>query len=271
MTQFARVTLLLVLGLVAIGAAMRESRRQRAATERAERVEALARAADSFARAVESADASGLTVAPPQNPDVTVLYSNLPAPIRDSGRIAFTLEARSDGSYLHELLTARGGWNFRWPDRLGDPLRVWVEEPRHSAHDPAWTTDVRNAFLDWGDVGLPLGFTFTVDSARAEVHVTWVERFAERMTGRTLWRHDQHGWIVGGNIQLALFLPDGRRVTADGVRAIARHEVGHLLGLDHTADTTNVMSPQVYVSQLSEADRRTARLVYELPPGKLTP
>jgi predicted Zn-dependent protease len=53
------------------------------------------------------------------------------------------------------------------------------------------------------------------------------------------------------------------------VRAIARHEVGHLIGLDHTEDESNIMSARVRVTDMSEADRATARLVYQLPPGSL--
>ena len=89
------------------------------------------------------------------------------------------------------------------------------------------------------------------------------------MTGRTLWRNDQHGWITGGTIVLARELPDGRAVNREGIRAVARHEVGHLLGLDHTSDSTSIMSAQVFVTGLAEIDRRTARLVYDLPPGRI--
>jgi hypothetical protein len=206
-----------------------------------------------------------------RNPDVAVLYSDLPAPERDLDRIRFTLDARGNATYIHELLDTHDGWSFRWPERRGEPMRIWVQEPQHEAYDRAWTTLVREAFSAWGDLGLPLFFTFTADSARAQIIVTWVDRFPERMTGRTRWQHDQHGWIVGSNIQLALHLPDGRRVTHEGVRAIARHEVGHLIGLDHTADTTSIMAAQVFVTELSEADRRTARLVYDLPPGRIRP
>ena len=185
-------------------------------------------------------------------------------------RIAYTLATRSEGTYLSELLDAHDGWNYRWPDRRGEPMRIWVQEPRdNTAYDPTWATLVRESFSVWDGLGLPLTFTFTLDSARAEVHVTWVDRFTERMTGRTQWQNDANGWIVGARIEIALHLPDGRRVTRDGVQAIARHEVGHLIGLDHTADTTSIMAPQVYVTELSEADRRTARLVYALPAGKL--
>jgi predicted Zn-dependent protease len=53
------------------------------------------------------------------------------------------------------------------------------------------------------------------------------------------------------------------------MRAIALHEVGHLLGLDHTANPDNIMSARVRVRELSEADKATVRLVYAVEAGSL--
>ena len=200
-----------------------------------------------------------------------VVSDAAPEPSRDPLRIATLLETRSAGTYLPELLERRDGWSYRWPERRLEPLRVWIERSAAPAYQRDYYAAVQDAFEGWAGLGLPFVFVYVNDSARAEVHVTWVDRFSERMTGRTLWRHDRHGWIAGGRIELALHLPDGRAVTLDGVRAVALHEVGHLIGLDHPADETSVMAAQVFVTHMSEADRRTARLVYDLPPGRLLP
>lgn len=190
---------------------------------------------------------------------------------RDSVAIATALETRTDGTYLPELLDQRDGWSYRWPDRRLEPLRIWIEPSRQPSYRPEFARAVEESFNDWAHIGLPLLFTFVRDSARAEVQVTWVDRFEERMTGRTRWRHDQHGWIIDGSIEMALHLPDGSPVVLDGVRAISLHEVGHLVGLDHPSDHTSVMAPEVLVTAMNEADRRTARLIYDLPPGRLRP
>lgn len=235
------------------------------------RIAARDSALDSTARAMADTLDANPDVALATPADAIAVTSALAAPERDSAQIAFTLNARAGSTYLGELLDDREGWNYRWPDRRVDPMRVWVQTAANPSWDAAFPDLVRDGFSAWSDLGLPLLFTFTLDSARAEVLVTWVDRFPERMTGRTLWRHDQHGWIVGGTIELALHLPDGRPVTRDGIRAIARHEVGHLIGLDHPRDSTSVMAAQVFVTELNEADRRTARLVYDLPPGRMRP
>jgi hypothetical protein len=178
------------------------------------------------------------------------------------------LALRGRHTYLPELLASRDGVNHRWRDRSGERMRVWVQEV-----DPARPGLARrivaDAFTDWAASGIPLAFTIVPDSSRAEVIVTWVDRFTERMTGVTRWATDRDEWIVSARIELARHQPDGAAVDSAAIAAIARHEVGHLLGLDHTATPASIMGTPVRVTELSEADRRTIRLVYELPAGRL--
>lgn len=215
--------------------------------------------ADSVLRAAEDLGAT-----------LEVRSSDSPAPARDSVEIRLAFERFAAASYIDELLLARDSTIHRWPDRSRDRLRVWVQTPSAEASEAGFPGAVEDAFRTWDEVGLPVAFEFTGDSSRAEVIVTWVPRYESRTTGRTRWVHDQHGWIVATSIELARAQPDGQPLDLRAVHAIALHEVGHLLGLDHTADERNVMSARVRVSELSEADRTTARLIYSLPPGRLT-
>lgn len=180
------------------------------------------------------------------------------------------LELGAPGTYIGEILTSRDSSLARWPDRASNPLRVWVESaPALMVWDPAFAKHVRDAFGAWSSTGIPVRFTFVVNPAHAEIKVTWVDRFDEQISGKTHWARDDKWWITDGSIQLALHHNDGHPLDAAAIRAIALHEVGHLLGLDHTRDETNIMTPKVRVRELSGADRATIRLLYSLPAGSV--
>ena len=201
-----------------------------------------------------------------------VRASRDPAPIRDLGEIRRRLIENQAGTYIGDILAERDSNIARWPDRLSTrPLRVWVQSSRQARPIgiPAYLGQVRDAFMTWVGAGAPVPFTFVTDSSQGDVHVTWVDHFDEQISGKTMWARDDNWWIVDANITIALHHNHGEPLDASAVRAIALHEVGHLLGLDHCADTTNIMTPRVRVRDLSEADKATMRLIYALPPGSV--
>lgn len=175
-----------------------------------------------------------------------------------------------EGTYLNDVLTARDSALTRWPERVSHPLRVFIrdaEELDGWNHD--FMTATRDAFDTWVQAGVPLKFTFVVDSASADIQVHFVNSFPTGISGRTVWSRDSSYWLVAGDIQLALSHPGGGVLTPPQMRAIALHEVGHLIGLDHATDSDQIMSARVRVRDLTEADRATARLVYSVPAGSI--
>lgn len=193
-----------------------------------------------------------------------------PAPSRDNAEIWRRIREGAAGTYIHEILIERDSSLARWPERRVNPLRVWVGTGRGLRNwDSTHVRRVRDAFQEWSSAGIPVRFTFVLDSADADIHVTWTEQFTDAISGKTLWARDRHWWIVNGTITIALHHNRGEVLDGSAIKAIALHEVGHLLGLDHTMDTTNIMTPKVRVRALSEADRATLRLPYSLPPGSL--
>jgi hypothetical protein len=212
------------------------------------------------------ASASESRVTRPADAPVT---EELPKP-RDNEEIRRRLREGAPGTYVNELLLQRDSALARWPDRRTRPLRVWVQaNPSTSNFSGDFPEIVRGAFDEWITTGIPLSFSFVQDSADADVHVTWIDRFDEQISGKTLWAHDDDWWIVEANIVLAVHHRGGEPLDSSAVRAIALHEIGHLIGLDHTSDTANIMTPKVRVKELSDADRATARLLYALPPGRV--
>lgn len=178
------------------------------------------------------------------------------------------LAAAAAGTYIGDILAERDSALARWPSRDRHPLAVWIQPTSTVADfDGEYPSRVVEAFEEWEEVGLPMKFRFVADSDDAEVHVTWIDRFHEPISGRTRWSRDDDWTITDANIVLALHHQGGEQLDHDAMHAMALHEIGHLLGLDHTADTLSVMAPRVRVRALSEADRATARLVYSLPAG----
>jgi hypothetical protein len=179
--------------------------------------------------------------------------------------------ARSGSStYLGEVLAAHDSSLARWADRRNEPLRVWIQPvARISDWTPLLPPLVREAFVDWGEAGVPLNFHFVADSASANVRVTWIDRFSEPISGKTLWTHDERWLILDADVVIAVHHRSGDPLDSAAIKAISLHEVGHLLGLDHTVDTTSIMAPRVRVKSLSAADRKTAQLLYSLPPGRV--
>ena len=174
----------------------------------------------------------------------------------------------ASGTYIGDVLFEHDSSIARWPNRIEKPLRIWIDpDPALDGWNAAFVDEVRSAFHAWGETQIPLRFLFVGDSSDAEVRIGWVDRFRQPISGKTRWARDSRWWIVDGDITIALHHNSGPRLSASAIHAIALHEVGHLLGLDHSADPSNIMTPRVRVKTLTDADRATMRLLYSLPPG----
>jgi len=187
---------------------------------------------------------------------------------REKAEVRRRLTEGSNGTYIAEMLAERDSALARWPDRHGRPLTVWVQ-PQSDVPDwrDGYADGVRRAVLAWDSLDLPVHFAFASDSAKADVHISFIDHFDEPISGRTKWARDDDWWITNADIVLAVHHRTGGALDDDAMHAMALHELGHLLGLDHTEDPTSIMAPRVRVRDLSAADRATVRLLYTLPPG----
>lgn len=193
-----------------------------------------------------------------------------PAEATSVGDVRQRLLSGAVGTYIDEILVERDSSLARWPDRTSQPIKVWIGSGAGIAGwSDTFPARVRDAFEEWSDLGIPVRFQFVTDSADADVHVAWIDHFDTPISGKTLWARDRNWWIVNANITLALHHNAGEALDDSSVKAIALHEVGHLLGLDHTSDTTDIMTARVRVRDLSNADRATMKLLYTLPPGSI--
>ncbi len=205
------------------------------------------------------------------SPEMRVIVNNAAsAPALPPRDLRQRIAQGANGTYIDDILAVRDSALARWPDRTGRPLRVWIDENQHIE---GWNTDfvpaVRDAFDTWTTTGIPVRFTHVTDSVSADVHVYFTERFANGISGKTVWSRDAAWWLVSSDIQLGLAHPGGGIVSPPQMRAIALHEVGHLLGLDHAKASDEIMSARIRVRELTDADRATVRLLYSVPAGSL--
>ena len=180
------------------------------------------------------------------------------------------IRASGSSTYLGEMIAESGDSMLRrWENRQSNPIRVWFA-PTHAANfKPGFLDAIQAAFGEWTHAGVPVRFDFGGDSSNAEVTVKWRIQFEIERTGQTDVTWDQNGMIQSAVVTLATFDPKGRAMESDDIRVVAIHEVGHLLGLDHSKDSTDIMFPTAKVRELSDRDARTVMFLYQLTPGSL--
>lgn len=201
---------------------------------------------------------------------VSVRSSAAPPPRRDLAEIQRRLADGERGTYVREIFLQREDNNARWPDRQAEPLRVWIQPTSPLADfQSSYPVRAREAFERWARAGLPVSFVFVRDSTSCDIPVVWVDKFDIPISGRTKWTRDQYWWIINASIEVALHHQSGAPLDPTAIYAITLHEVGHVLGLDHTQDDRSIMAARVRVTDLADVDEHTAQMIYSIPPGSV--
>jgi hypothetical protein len=180
------------------------------------------------------------------------------------------IRANAGSTYLNDMLAASGDSMLRrWDNRQASAVRVWFAPTVAANFQPAFLDAIRRAFGLWSAAGVPVQFDLSGDSSNAEVVFRWKPQFEIERSGQTDLHWDQDGHIQSAVVTLATFDPKGRAMDVDDVRVVAEHEIGHVLGLDHSPDSTDLMFPTAKVRELSDRDVRTVLLLYQLTPGSI--
>ena len=177
--------------------------------------------------------------------------------------------AAGDAVYLPAMFAETDSVLRRWDDSTARELRiVFVRDTV-----PGWTPELqeiaRRSLAEWEGFGIGVRFVEVVDTAGAHIVVRWIPRFTFDRTGQADIEWDGAGRIRRAEIQLALADQRGRPLSAEGMRAVALHEVGHALGLPHSDREDDLMFPTTRRPELTSRDVATIRLLYRLPTGPI--
>jgi hypothetical protein len=175
-------------------------------------------------------------------------------------------------TYLSPIVAASSdSMLHRWDDRVGRPVRVFLAAAADTVDGFQYTflDAVRQAFDRWQQAGIAVRFDVRTDSTEAEVRIHWRSQFDIDRTGQTDLEWDREGHLRSGTVTIATHDPAGHPLAPDDVRVVALHEIGHLIGLDHSPDSTDVMFAKTTMRDLSDRDVRTVNLLYSLAAGSL--
>ena len=179
------------------------------------------------------------------------------------------LGEKGSTTFIADILAENDSTVRHWTGRNGTTVRIWMQlpvgVPDYRATFPGFVTQ---ALSGWSAMdGIPR-FEQVADSASAQVIVVWTPLLQGNRIGLTR-IEAVNDTIRTARITMATQREGGIALRDADIARCALHEVGHLLGLSHTADLASIMAPESAQPGLSDRDRNTLQLLYALPIGSI--
>lgn len=219
-------------------------------------------------RRLRTARAPAVVASLPGEPAPSTAGGSLPSGLDSLARLSARIQLAGGAGrhYLDSLVAVTDSVIRHWP--VGD-APIWYALVPGGAPEfrDEMALDARAGLDAWSPLALGLRPIETADTAQAVLVVTWVTSLRDR-AGVTNVTWDRSGRILRARVTLATRDPaSGELLAPDARRAIALHEMGHALGLPHSALAEDAMHPVTVATAPTARDLASIRLLYSLPLG----